>query len=119
MLDLYFLLLKGNHPHGVGHWSQTTWVLIPPLPLTSYMYKLLNFSVPWFSPLPNRDNNNTFLTGLLKRFNFFFSVAQLAEILVHRPGIEPMPLAVKAQNPNHWTAREFLKRFNDSVSVKS
>ena len=24
------------------------------------------------------------------------------------PGIEPAPSAVKAQNPNHWTAKEFL-----------
>ena len=27
-------------------------------------------------------------------------------ILVPRPGIEPMPLAVKAQSLNHWTTRE-------------
>ena len=29
-------------------------------------------------------------------------------ILVPRPGIDPMPSAVKVQSPNHWTAREFL-----------
>ena len=28
-------------------------------------------------------------------------------ILVPQPGIEPMPSAVKAWNPNYWTAREF------------
>ena len=28
--------------------------------------------------------------------------------LVTRPGIEPMPLAVKTWSPNHWTARECL-----------
>ena len=28
-------------------------------------------------------------------------------ILVPRPGIEPMPPAVEAETPNHWTAREF------------
>ena len=28
-------------------------------------------------------------------------------LLVPRPGIEPGPLAVRAQSPNHWTAREF------------
>ena len=28
-------------------------------------------------------------------------------ILVPQPGIEPAPLVVKAQSPNHWTAREF------------
>ena len=27
-------------------------------------------------------------------------------ILVPRPGIEPMPLALKAQSLNHWVARE-------------
>ena len=24
-----------------------------------------------------------------------------------QPGIEPGPMALKAQSPNHWTAREF------------
>ena len=28
-------------------------------------------------------------------------------ISVPQPGIEPLPSAVKAQNPNHWTTREF------------
>ena len=28
-------------------------------------------------------------------------------ILVPRPGIEPGPSAVRAQSPNHWTARKF------------
>ena len=28
-------------------------------------------------------------------------------ILVPRPGVEPVPPAVEAQSPNHWTAREF------------
>ena len=28
-------------------------------------------------------------------------------ILVSPPGIEPGPSAVRAQSPNHWTAREF------------
>ena len=32
-------------------------------------------------------------------------------ILVPWPGIEPMPLAVEAQNPKHWTAREFRQCF--------
>ena len=32
---------------------------------------------------------------------------------------EPRPLAVKAQNPNHWTAREFLscRNFNSAYHV--
>ena len=33
-------------------------------------------------------------------------------ILVPGPGIEPMPSAVKAWSPNHWTAREFLLFLN-------
>ena len=28
-------------------------------------------------------------------------------ILVPWPGIEPVPHAMEAQSPNHWTAREF------------
>ena len=31
----------------------------------------------------------------------------MAGILAPRTGIEPMPLAVEAQNLNHWTTREF------------
>ena len=31
-------------------------------------------------------------------------------ILAPRPGIKPGPSAVKVQNPNHWTAKEFPKR---------
>ena len=33
------------------------------------------------------------------------------EILVPRPGIEPVPLAVKSRNPNYWTIREFPLKF--------
>ena len=33
-------------------------------------------------------------------------------ILVPPPGIKPRPMAVKAQNPNHWTAREFPRNQN-------
>lgn len=36
---------------------------------------------------------------------------------VSRPGTEPGTLAVKAQTPNHWTAREFLRdRFREKMS---
>ncbi|XP_073653948.1 protein yippee-like 2 isoform X1 [Tursiops truncatus] len=31
-------------------------------------------------------------------------------IFVPRSGIEPRPSAVKAWSPNHWTAREFLRK---------
>ena len=41
-------------------------------------------------------------------FFFFFWLHRMAcGILVPRTGIEPAPLAVRAQSPNHWTAREF------------
>ena len=30
------------------------------------------------------------------------------QILVPRPGIEPVPYALKAQSLNHWTAREVV-----------
>ena len=33
-------------------------------------------------------------------------------ILVPQPEIEPVPAAVKGQNPNHWTAREFPQKKN-------
>ena len=29
-------------------------------------------------------------------------------ISLPRPGIEPQPMAVQVQNPNHWTTRKFL-----------
>ena len=40
---------------------------------------------------------------------FFFFLATLCacRILVPPPAIEPAPLAVKVQSPNHWTTREF------------
>ena len=40
-------------------------------------------------------------------FVFFFAHAiWLGGILVPRPGMEPVPPAVEAGSPNHWTARE-------------
>ena len=39
--------------------------------------------------------------------NFFFLCCAACVILVPRPGIEPVPSAVKARRPNHWTTREF------------
>ena len=37
----------------------------------------------------------------------FWPYLEACKILLPRPGIEPLPLAVEAQNPNHWTSREF------------
>ena len=45
---------------------------------------------------------------MLILFYFIFWLRRTAcGILVPRPGIEPVPPAVEAQGPNHWTAREF------------
>ena len=40
-------------------------------------------------------------------FVCFGRTVRLVGILVPWPGIEPRPTAVRALNPNHWTAREF------------
>ena len=41
-------------------------------------------------------------------FVFLFWPPHMAcGILVLQPGLEPEPLAVKVQGPNHWTTREF------------
>ena len=47
-------------------------------------------------------------------YTFFFlffgcAVCAACGILVPQPGIKPVPCAVKAWSPNHWTAREFPK----------
>ena len=36
-----------------------------------------------------------------------FEWYDLFGILVHWPGIEPRPIAVRAPSPNHWTTKEF------------
>ena len=44
-------------------------------------------------------------THLLSFFSFWLC-CEACGILVPQSGIEPMPLAMEAQSPNHWTARE-------------
>ena len=42
-------------------------------------------------------------------FSFFFLFwpqQEACRILAPQPGIKPVPPAVEAQSPNHWTARE-------------
>ena len=39
----------------------------------------------------------------------FFWATLACGILVPQPGIEPVPRAVEAPSPNHWTAREVPK----------
>ena len=46
-----------------------------------------------------------FLKFIVLFFSFWPS-PKACGILVPRPGIQPMPSAVKAWSPNHWTARE-------------
>ena len=44
---------------------------------------------------------------------FFFWLCHLTcRVIVPWPGFEPWPKAVKAQSPNHWTAREFPLHLN-------
>ena len=43
-------------------------------------------------------------------FFFFLVVLQGSWILVPRPGTEPVPPALEAQSPDHWTAREVPRR---------
>ena len=54
--------------------------------------------------------SNGFQAGLLSYFIyllFFWPHRAACGILVPRPGIKPVPSAVEAQSPNHWTTREF------------
>ena len=50
-------------------------------------------------------------------YYFFWPHHAACGILVPRPGVEPRPSAVKAQSPNHWTAREFLVRMYLDVNL--
>ena len=43
---------------------------------------------------------------------FYWLLCTACEILVSWPGIKPMPSAVKAWSPIHWTAREFPNCFS-------
>ena len=49
--------------------------------------------------------------GFLFVFKFFMFWPRCTayEILVPRPGIEPVPLAVEERHLNHWTTREVLR----------
>jgi len=75
------------------------------LVLLSYYYEnaIMNIFVHGFPP--------TFLTLYLfcnVKLGFRFWLCSAAcGILASRSGIEPMPLALKVQSPNHWSTREF------------
>ena len=47
------------------------------------------------------------LFNCLGILSFFLFAVLLWDLSSLRPGIEPSPLAVKVQSPNHWSAREF------------
>ena len=44
---------------------------------------------------------------------------RLVETLVPQPGIEPGPLAVQVQSPNHWTTREILTVCSSMVETEN
>ena len=51
--------------------------------------------------------NTCNVSGTTKKPKFFWPRHETCGIFVPQPGIEPVPSAVKARSPNHWTAREF------------
>ena len=56
----------------------------------------------WFTACLVIFKNNLYL------FIYLFTFGHAARgILAPKPGIEPVPLAVGVQSPNHWTTREF------------
>ena len=60
------------------------------------------------SGLSYLDPLSSFLAQYTINLFFFFKPCHIAfGILVPQPGIKPKPSAVKVQNPNHWTTREF------------
>ena len=71
-------------------------------------FKLFYKGAPENSPLVFSDSCS--LPMSLKKKNYLFVYFWLhcstCRILVPQSGIEPRPLAVKAQSPNHWIARE-------------
>ena len=107
-------LRAGSGGRGVGvsvsHWSG----LWPQVPAEWGQRPHLAFPCPASaSLLPHPLPSSSFFTStVIQYFSFhFFSVfgrTVWLVWLVHRPGNEPRPLAMKAQSPNHWTARELL-----------
>ena len=72
-------------------------------------FKLFYKGVPENSPLVFSDSCSLPISFFLKKYLFiyFWLHCSNCKILVPQSGIEPGPLAVKGQNPNHWIAREF------------
>ena len=53
-----------------------------------------------------QTNDTVQLYSFLILFTYLFDCAT-DKILVPQPGMEPVPPAVEARSPNHWTTREF------------
>lgn len=101
------------------HWSQTTWVWIPALPLTTCVIldKLFKFTVPQFTHLWNWENNSCFvklweLNEIYVQCVVLRSVQCLQQCLVHSEcyvsvGFNPMyiktyPPDLYVTNLNEW-----------------
>ena len=83
--------------------------------MTSVEIKLFVFWIIFFGQITRDELTGPKAVTHLKNFYLFIFWPHLAAcgILVS-PGIEPVPPAVKAQSPNHWTAREFpIMHFKD------
>ena len=103
------------------------------LGLKPHSYRPLNFldwatplnnlrPFPYLSPCQSTKNShfgeknvswiceNAQNSGNQRNFFFFWPHPASCGILVPQLGIEPTPLAVKAQTANHWTSREFPQR---------
>ena len=113
--------MKRYHAHRLG--TQQSW-RCPFLRMPKLIYRLSTISVTipvglydklilkWvLPPLPISWTPVTCVLECLiwsHRSFFIFWLRRLArEILVPRPGIEPVPLQWKLGSSNHWTAREF------------
>ena len=69
---------------------------------------LLSFWPCWVAHVYSRTANNKPPSSEFPVvFYFLWPCCVACGILVHRPGIEPGPLAVKTWTPNHWPTGEF------------
>ena len=97
--------------HRVGH----DWSDLAAAAAAASLWLLLSFS-PF---LRLTDLWSCCFLLLLFVFCLFWLYCRACGIVVPWPGIELEPLAVKAQNPNHWTTREFPMEFFKSSSFFS
>ena len=81
--------------------------------LTGSLYSLTNISIYLlYLPITTILLSSEFSFFISLHFISFFDCSvQLVGFLVPQPGIEPPPSAVRAQSPNHWTARELSGQF--------